>query len=63
MITSNSFESGRVFYNLAAYHMAIVLRSLRAVNVAYYGVVGKSAALVIGLFDIAYTLAVEISGI
>ena len=43
--------------------MAIVLRSLRTVNVAYYGVEGKSAALVIDLFDIAYTLAVEISGI
>ena len=46
-----------------AYNMAIVLRSLRAVNVAYYGVEGKSAALVIDLFDIAHTLAVEISGI
>ena len=43
--------------------MAIVLRSLRAVNVAYYGVESKSAALVIDLFDIAHTLAVEISGI
>ena len=43
--------------------MAIVLRSLTAVNEAYYGVEGKTAALVIDLFDIAYTLAVEISGI
>ena len=43
--------------------MAIVLRPLRAVNVAYYGVESKSAALVIDLLDIAHTLAVEISGI
>ena len=43
--------------------MVIALRSLRAVNVAYYRVEGKSAAFVIDLFDIAHTLAVEISGI
>ena len=42
-----------------AYNMAIVLRSLIAANIAYYGVEGKCATSVIELFDTGHTLVVE----
>ena len=42
-----------------AYSMAIVLKSLRAANIEYYGVESKCATSVIDLFDIAHKLAVE----
>ena len=49
------FRKQQTITTEVAYNMTIILRSLRAVNVAYYGVEGKSATLVIDLFDIAHT--------